>query len=169
MVKSTLYKNKVVPPASGTLVTIGSFSPASLAFCRTSCSSAAYAITRSSSLDRATHAPFGTSASSFDTSLTAIMAYLLSRPQKDTHPQILAQFSYQLNIPQTMDLQRLSRTRRSKCHEETPLSTVSYAARIARSLTYTPQPYRSACSSVRCISSRSISVKTDPPIVLVPG
>src|SRR5579862_2238462 len=64
---------------------MGSFSPASLAFRKTSGSSAAYAITRFSSLDRATHAPFGTSASNLDTSLTAITAYLLSRPQKE-HP-----------------------------------------------------------------------------------
>jgi hypothetical protein len=40
---------------------------------------------------------------------------------------------------------------------------------LSESGRYTPQPYRSACSNVRCISSRRISVKTDPPTARAPG
>jgi hypothetical protein len=46
---------------------------------------------------------------------------------------------------------------------------VGQAARADKLCLYTPQPYRSACSSVRCISSRKISVNAEPPTARPPG
>ena len=73
-----------------------------------------------------------------------------------------AHFSAKRNPTGKMEVERPRHSRE--------LSKMEKSGRNLRnSLSQTPQPYRSACSSVRCISSRSISVKTDPPIVLVPG
>ena len=83
------YKNSDEPSVSGTRITIGSFSPASLAFRIASCNSAAYATSRSSSLDRATQASLGTLASNPEMSLAASNGGYL--PSAYAYPKIVAE------------------------------------------------------------------------------